>query len=71
MEMINLFYQSEIIGLIGLMIILISNDYWNYHPVYQVRKRAYIIRQIFCLLGHIYVLYMFILTLIILLLLGG
>lgn len=68
MKEISTLCVSGLIGIIGLIIYLIADDYWEYHPDYWTKKKAYVIRQLMALLGRIYVPYLVVLEIIMLIL---
>lgn len=72
MKIINLFFASGTIGLIGAIVYQIANDYWMFHPKRKTRTIAYAVCQSCKLIAFLFFPYMIILGLIIaLLFLGG
>ena len=68
MKTLNVIFETGLIGIIGLLVYLIANDYWLYHPEYRIKKIAYVIRQVVSLLGYVYGLSLMLLEIITLIL---
>ncbi len=64
MRVLNLFLTSGTIGLIGLIIHQIADDYWMYHPSHRARVIAYAVRQTCKLIACLFFPYMIVLGII-------